>query len=290
MIGNVVRVTVEAQTDSPPGGLTRRGAGLTAGALLGVSALLQAGAAVQRWGIAGPDEVGPDAAIEDHLFDYVIPADPWVSVGTAATLFGLAYLLIGAALVCLGFGARAIGGRITGVLATAMGAAAPFVLVGAHALVSGLSGVPSPVQYLIAGPGSLLFAVLQVIVVVLFAGFVAPRSWIWAIGVLLLLGVTVFGYIGAMLSVAPVLVGYQSYDTTPWTEGVLAANTAVAAVVICIGAFVSRPRPPLSQRRPLQPEAGYADVDPHEPVIAAREGEDAGEARQRVGLHRPEDS
>ena len=192
---------------------------------------------MQRWVFTDLGTVGPDRSLEDHLFDYVIPADPWVSVGSAATLFGLAYLLIGAALILLGVASRATGDRVKGIVAVALVAAAPFVLVGLHALVSGVLGFASPLQYLVAAGGALFLGAAQVIALTLFAAVVSRRSWIWAIGVLLLIGVTVFGYVGAMIVVAPVIVGYQSYDTTPWTEGVLAANTALAAVVVCIGAF-----------------------------------------------------
>lgn len=242
------RVAVEEQNGTPAvvGDLRiRRGrrSGLVASALLMISALLQGAAAAQRWAFADPEALGSDRAIEDHVFDYVIPADPWVSVGSAATLFGLSYLLAGGALVCLGVAGRAIGGRIKGILAVALVAAAPFVLIGIHALVSGLSGVPTPVQHLVATYGALFVGTFQVIVLIVFAVFIGYRSRIWAIGVLLLIGDTLFGYAGALFFVAPILVGYQSYDTTPWTEGVLAAATAAAAVAVCIGALRLRVPP-----------------------------------------------
>ena len=167
----------------------------------------------------------------------MIPADPWVSVGSAASLFGLSYLLIGAALVCLGVGGRAIGGRTTGVLGAALFAAAPFALLGLHALVSGLWGIPSLLQHLVATYGGFFLGVIQVVALVVFAVFIASRALIWAVGVVILIGATVCGYVWAMISVAPILVGYQSYDTTPWTEGVLAATTATAAVITGIGAL-----------------------------------------------------
>ena len=232
-------MTVGERTGSSSAGSRRplpgRTYGLLAGALLLLSALLQGLAAMQRWVFVGLGDVGADRSIEDHLFDYVIPADPWVSVGSAATLFGLGYLLIGAALILLGVASRAIADGVRGVVAVALVAAVPFVLAGVHALVSGLSGFASPLQYLVAAYGAFFLGAVQVAALILFAAFVARRSWIWAIAVLLLIGLSVFGYVGAMVIVAPVLVGYQSYDTTPWTEGVLAANTAVAALVICIG-------------------------------------------------------
>ena len=236
------RVTVEGQNGTPSAvgdlrTVSGRRSGLVASALLMISALLQGAAAAQRWAFADPDTLGSDRNIEDHLFDYVIPADPWVSVGSAAILFGLSYLLVGGALVCLGVAGRAIAGRIRGIPTKALVAAAPFVLIGLHALVSGLAGVPTPVQHLIATYGAVVVGAFQVLVLVVFAVFIAVRSWIWAIGVLLLIGDSLFGYVAALFFVAPILVGYQSYDTTPWTEGVLAAATAAAAVAICIGAL-----------------------------------------------------
>lgn len=79
--------------------ITARTFGLIASALLVCSAVLQGVAAAQRWLFVDVADLAPDRTIEDHLFDYVLPADPWVSVGSAATLFGLGYLLIAAALV-----------------------------------------------------------------------------------------------------------------------------------------------------------------------------------------------
>ena len=202
--------------------------GLVAGALLMISALLQGAAAAQRWAFAGPETVLPDRAIEDHLYDYVIPADPWVSVGSAASLFGLSYLLIGAALVCLGVGGRAIGGRTTASRYGAV-AAAPFALLGLHALVSGLWGIPSLLQHLVATYGGFFLGVIQVVALVVFAVFIASRALIWAVGVADPDRRDRVRYVWAMISVAPILVGYQSDDTT--NGGMPAATTATAAVI-----------------------------------------------------------
>ena len=234
-------MTVEERPDALPATADPRSArgrrsGLVASALLMISALLQAVAAAQRWAFTDAETVGSDRTIEDHLFDYVIPADPWVSVGTAATLFGLGYLLVGAALVCLGVAGRGAGRRAHSILPVSLVAAAPFVLLGVHALASGLSGVASPIQHLVATYGALALGAVQVITLILFAVLVRSRSWMWAIGVLLLIGVTVFGYIGAMFFIAPMIMGYQSYDTTPWSEAMMAATTAASVVAVFIGA------------------------------------------------------
>lgn len=215
--------------------LTAQRLGYTAGGLLVVSATLQAVAAAERWIFAGADVTGPDRTVEDHLFDYTIPLDPWVSVGNAATLFGVAYLLIAASIVCIGLAARALGSR-GGILPAAIVAAAPFAYFAVHALVSGLLGTPSPLAGAFAATGAVAFGVVQVVALVILAAIIVRRAALWAAALIVLTGTSIIGYLVSTFSVAPLLVGYQSYDTTPWTEGVLAAVTAVAATIIVVGA------------------------------------------------------
>lgn len=211
--------------------------GLGVTALLFVSSLLQGVAAVQRWLFFDHATIGRDRTIEDHLFDYAFPADPWVSVGSAAILFGIGYVLVAAAVACIG-GAAAATHRITVVVWTVtFVAAGPLVLTGVHALVSGILGSPSPLQYVVGTSGALLLGLLQAVGLTLLAVFVARRSLAWAVGVVVLIGTTVFGHFLAVFTIGPWIVGYQSYDTTPWSEAVVAGFTAIAAIAVLTGSF-----------------------------------------------------
>jgi hypothetical protein len=214
--------------------------GFIAGGSLLLSAVLQFIAASQRWLFADSDAVGSDRSVEDHLFDYTIPLDPWVSIGNAATLFGAGYLLIAGAIVGIGIGAHRRATQARAILPTAFVAAAPFAFFALHALVSGLLAVPSPLAGAFATTGALVFGVAQVVALLALAALIFRRSWAWSIGMLLLTGTSVFGYVIATFVVAPAIVGYQSYDTTPWTEGVLAAVTAASALFMFVGTPRSR--------------------------------------------------
>jgi xanthine/uracil permease len=67
-------------------------------------------------------------------------------------------------------------------------------------------------------------------------------SGIVAVAWLFLAGSTVPGYLLASFVVAPALTGYQSHDTTPWTETIVGATTAAAGVAMLVAALVSAVR------------------------------------------------
>ena len=230
------RGTVALESEAGAGALGRR-LGLASSGLLAVSAILQGAAASQRWLAAAAGTLPPDRTIEDHLFDYVIPSDPWVSVGDAAALFGFGYLLIAASIVCIACASRRPRRRSAAIIVTSAIAALPVVLFGAHAVLSGVLGMPSGFQQLLATYGALVFGVVQVAALIVLAALIVSRSWLWAVALLLLTGTSIAGYICASFVVAPIIVGYQSYDTTPWTEGVLAGSTAAAAILVVVGAL-----------------------------------------------------
>jgi hypothetical protein len=86
----------------------------------------------------------------------------------------------------------------------------------------------------------ILSAVATVCLVILAARWM---RWMWpsSIALGLLVAVTIPGYLVATFVIAPVLVGYQSHDTTPWTEAVGGVAT-VAAGVVLVFAPAARPR------------------------------------------------
>jgi hypothetical protein len=232
--------TIDTDAEIDPSWGRSRWPGLVATALLVASAALQFAASAQRWQFADPSVIPADRSIEDHLFDYAFPSDPWISVGSAAILFGIASLLIAAALTCLAMGARSVYRHgvvlwIAGILA-----AAPSALAGVHAVLSGVLGTPSSMQYVVATVGAFVLGLAQAAGLVFLAVVVARRSIGWTVGILALIGTTVMGHIVALFIIAPAIVGYTSFDTTPWSEAVVAGFTLVAAIAVLAGSL--RPR------------------------------------------------
>lgn len=219
--------------------------GLAATALLLASAGLQFLAARERWVVAARAWTRTDAGVEDHRFDFALPAEPWENLGAAAQLFGIADIMLAAAVLFLGLAVRR--GRRSEVVVCAL-AAAPFALVGAHALGSGLSGFAWPTALLVEGVAGLALASIQVAVLVPYIVMVVRHSLTWGLAAVLLVGNTLFGYLAATFVIAPALVGYESYDTTPWTEGVVAGLTAITAIVVALGTLV--------QLRAVRPRTG----------------------------------
>ena len=114
---------------------------LTAALLVTSAALALLGAA-ERWLTACGGilswETEPCIRRQDHLYDSVIPTEPWLSSGDAAEFLGLAYLLLAAAVVLT---PAALGRRSTWWQALSV-AVVGIVLasVGALTLASGLAG------------------------------------------------------------------------------------------------------------------------------------------------------
>ncbi|MBP2457911.1 hypothetical protein ABID70_000475 [Clavibacter michiganensis] len=229
------------RTVAPP----RAPAGLraVAAALLALSAWLQLDASLQRWVTARGSWTRQDRWIEDHLFDYAYPDDPWEAIGDAAQRYGLGMILLALALVAV---AVARGGtRVTGGVLVVL-VAGPFAAQGVHALASGVLGRPSPLAHLLD-----VLALVQVaggiaVVALLVAALVrrAPtdESPADAVAVVLALGASVPGYLLATFMIAPLIHGSASYDTTPWTETVVAASTAAAALAMLVSAVAVRRR------------------------------------------------
>ncbi|WP_146084445.1 hypothetical protein [Rathayibacter sp. AY1C1] len=212
-----------------PGARERGSSGIiAAGALMLASAGLQQLAAVQRWAVAGP--ILGEQAIEDHRYDYSWPSDPWENVGSAAQLLGIGHLLVAlAVLAAVGPGRR----RPVAVLRIVVAAA--FGCLGLHAVLSGILGAPTILQAML--PAVLLGLAAPAGLLVL-AVLVARTSPLRAASFVLLIGSTLPGYLVATFAIAPALVDYQSYDTTPWTESVVAASVALAGAALLLEALI----------------------------------------------------
>ena len=204
---------------------------LTSGLFL-VSALLQIVASLERWvSFAG---ARTDGTIEDHLFDYYYPADPWENLGTTAQVFGVGLLVLALGILALARGAGPHGDRATRMLASVT--AASFALTGAHALVSGVIGMPTPLQYL---PVQLLLSAVGFVGLIVLGVRFVRKSWPASVACVMLLGSTLPGLMLANFTIAPEIVGYQSHDMTPFTETIVASSTAAAGVMLLGAAVVS---------------------------------------------------
>ncbi|PJJ72849.1 hypothetical protein CLV46_2426 [Diaminobutyricimonas aerilata] len=220
--------------DEQSGGARRVRAGwsLAAAALLLGSGTLQVLASLERWVVYRESWTRQDISVEDHLFDYYIVADPWESLGITAALFGVGLLLLAGGVLAA---ARATAqNRLDGMLATVVAVA--FGIDGAHALISAALDAPSVLQYPIQ---------MWIPALVEVGGLVAlaARSWrvsrATSLAYVLLLGGTLPGYLFAMFLIAPTIAGYQSHDTTPWTETVIAATTVLAGAAMLVAAAAS---------------------------------------------------
>jgi hypothetical protein len=220
---------------------------LTAAGLFLGSSVLQLIASLQRW-VTFSDAWRPgEPLIEDNLFDYSYPADPWQNLGTAAQYFGAGYLLLSLGVYALLRAAPAHRNGRLRVLALIV--VSSFALDGGHALLSGLFDAPTPIQHVMAVLWLLSLVAFGCLIVL---GVMWVRtSWAVSLACLFLLGATVPGYLWAMFTLAPLITGYQSHDTTPWTETVVAASTAAAGVSVLLAAGVAAiSRWVLSRARP----------------------------------------
>jgi hypothetical protein len=218
---------------------------LAATVLLLVSFTLQLIASLQRWvTFSGPQ--GPaDRSVEDHAYDYFLPFEGWEPIGNAAQLLGaglliqvlgllamaLAVMLLPAASTVFGRAAT-VGIAVVEVVLVLLVAAA-FTLHGGLVLVAGLNGTPPGLEI---GPGvfwpMLLVALVGLVALALFWGYRLPAA---GIACVFLIGSTMAGYLLATYMVAPILFG-MSHDTARFTETVVAASTAAAAVAVAFGA------------------------------------------------------
>ncbi len=211
--------------------------GMVAGLIFVIAGWLSISAAQLRWGdaCAGGFDESSCVLIQDQLYDYVLPMEPWVPIPGAAELAGLSYILIALAL-----------GLVFAAVRSAWWARVPQVLLvlsalmfGVTTLLSGRAGVPvepatSIVAWWIFGltiGGVMLLATL---VGLPSSGpdadsLLPPIAW-WVWAVLLLLAMPFPEYIWIS-----VVLGYESSDTTPWTGAGAGVLLTLAGLVLIAG-------------------------------------------------------
>lgn len=191
-----------------------------ASALLALSGVLTVAASAQRWWPAcavGDFDTGDCVGLQDHAYDYVVPSDPWVPVGAAAQLHGVAMLLLaGAVLLLPGLlsGRRLGRGFVITTVVVSVGIAAMAV----QTLLSGFAG------QVVAVPGLWLPGLVWVfgwpalmVASAASAEDAPPRVKVgrWAV-----VGCVLVGNPFAQFLIVPLLLAYASHDMTPWAEAV----------------------------------------------------------------------
>ncbi len=232
---------------------------LVAAGIFFCSAALQCAASLQRWVIFSGSLGSDDLSVEDHVYDYYFPWYDWVAIGTAAQLLGVGLLIQAVGILVMTLGVLLLGvlpqrsaaaggsaatapngtGKVIAAVSAATLVAAEvmvvlvvagiFTFMGTHALLSGMAGIASPLyQWLdlawLPGLGLIILAVRWL-----------RRAPAASAAALFLIGSSMVGYLIATSLIAPVIAG-QSHDTARWTETVVAASTAAAALMLVIAA------------------------------------------------------
>ena len=204
-------------------------------ALAGAAALTYA-AAWERWWPGCPrGGFDSDACVrlQSHDYDFQLPSDPWVPVGQAAELYGVALLALAVAAALLPTVLRPdrpAGGGWWRVFATlvAVVPAGSLALLGVATLRSGRTGE------LVDMPGtSLAFVVWCLAWPACLTALAAAAPGVRpgrALPVAVLLGLAT--PVPTLLVFGPMFAGYTSYDTAPWTEAAAAPILLAASVAV----------------------------------------------------------
>lgn len=218
--------------------LTRSIRALAAVALLVAGVLLHT-ASWQRWAGACAFPSGPETGAcnvrQDHLYDFLMVADPWQPIGTAAEQAGAALLLIAGALLLAPWALLVVPSpHLTVALVVA---ALAYAGVGTATLRSGLSGeVIDPVM---GNAAFILWFWVPTPVIAWVA--VRARGWARTAAVFLLLA-------------SPLVMGFSyaigPFDANPWYEAYSGDLTAIAGLCLLVAAG-----------RPLRAARPAADVN-----------------------------
>ncbi|WP_043670919.1 hypothetical protein [Clavibacter michiganensis] len=238
--------TLPSTHPTPPRTRDLGGGRLVAAGLLAASALLQLDASLQRWVTAAASWDDPEAGVQDSRFDHSFPSTEWVQLGDAAGTHGLGLLLLALAVLPIARSVR-ISGRM-GLVGTAV-VAATYAAIGAHALVSDLTGAPGPLAGTHLSTYLLNLAGCVAVAVAVARGR-APLATAWdALGGILLFGSGLVGQLVALYAIAPAIWGGTYSDTPIHTESVIATSTASASVAMLVAAVLAHHRGRPGDRR-----------------------------------------
>ncbi|MDN3311745.1 hypothetical protein QWJ90_12475 [Microbacterium oryzae] len=201
-----------------------------AAVLLAAAAPPQLAASFRRW--TQCPRFGDDGGasmcglLEDHVFDYQSPSEPWTVIEGAAQLFGAGLVLVAVAVLVVTLGVARPRGALLWTSATVT--AATFAFGGIHALVSGQLGTPSALSAWTAP-----VALLGQLAWIAWWGTTYVRAPLRALA-LLPTGLFTAGGDVVVYAVAPLFVGYSSYDTTPWSESIPAYGAGLSALALLV--------------------------------------------------------
>jgi hypothetical protein len=192
--------------------------GAVAASIALAGALWVAAAAQRWWPVCKRGDFDAVACLElqDHLYDYVAPTAPWAPVGSAAQLAGVAMALLALGVTLLPW--LWLPRRPLVCLAVAVPALA-VLLIGGLTWSAGLSHEALDIGVV---PTLLVWSFGLPIALGMAAAtsrddHTLQRTTRWRVGITVLIGMATPL---AELVLAPMLVGYRSHDSTPWTEAV----------------------------------------------------------------------
>lgn len=220
--------------------MSRTGTIATVGAavLMAASVPLLLAASLRRWTQCASfgDDSGASMCglLEDHLFDYQNPSEPWTVIDGSAQLFGAGLILVAVAVLVVTLGVTRPRGLLLWASATVTAAA--FAFGGVHALVSGLLGSPSALSGWTAH-----VAILGQVAWLAWWGTTYVRAPLLALA-LLPTGMFTAGGDVVVYAIAPLFVGYSSYDTTPWSESIPAYGAGLSALALLVTLVLRRRR------------------------------------------------
>ena len=200
-------------------------------ASIALAGALWVAAAAQRWWPAckrGDFDAVGCLELQDHLYDYVAPTAPWVPVGSAAQLAGVAMALLAVGVASLPW--LWLPRRPLVCLAVAVPALA-VLLIGGLTWNAGLSHEATAGGM---GPTILLWSFGLPIALAMAAAtsrddHTPQRTTRWRVVVTVLIAMATPL---AEFIFAPMLVGYLSHDSTPWAEAVTGVLLVMAGCAV----------------------------------------------------------
>lgn len=197
---------------------------LAAALLLVASGSAMVAAAWERWGgVCGLRTSGPGCdARQDHLYDVLMPSEPWVSIGRGPELAGWSLILVALVLPLLPW---ALTGRRPG-----LGLVATLAVVVPAVLDTGIAGIRSGLADRVVEPafGSAADVISIVVTQVLVGWLIAASTgWARASAALLFLSLPLVGAFSYTTG---------SYDSAPWGEGIAGALSIGAGACLAFSA------------------------------------------------------